>query len=104
MSYMRRILTYMHYTIKSIIIGIKLKGIDIVFATSTPLTIALSGYIFSKIHRVEFIFEVRDVWPDIPIGLGVLKNKLLIVLLLKRYEYFIYKKADHIIVASIRNV
>ena len=99
MSYMRRILAFMYYIIKSIIIGIKLKEIDIVFATSTPLTIALSGYILSKIHRAKFIFEVRDVWPDIPIGLGVLKNKLLIALL-KRYEYFIYKKADHIIVAS----
>ena len=37
--------------------------------------IALSGYILIKIHRAKFIFEVRDVWPDIPIGLGVLKNK-----------------------------
>lgn len=42
MSYMRRILAFMHYIIKSIIIRIKLKEIDIVFATSTPLTIALS--------------------------------------------------------------
>lgn len=99
MSYMRRILAFMHYIIKSIIIGIKLKGIDTVFATSTPLTIAIPGYILSKIHRSKFIFEVRDVWPDIPIGVGVLKNRLLIVLL-KKYEYFVYKKADHIIVAS----
>lgn len=99
MSYMRRILVFVYYIINSIIIGIKLKGINIVFASSTPLTVAIPGYILSKIHKSKFIFEARDIWPDIPIELGVLKNKLLLVLL-KKYERFIYTKADHIIVAS----
>ena len=99
MSYLRRFFTFLNYVIKSIIIGIKLKGIDIVFASSTPLTIAIPGYILSRYHRAKFIFEVRDVWPDIPIELGVIKNKLLIKIL-KKFELFIYNKANHIIVAS----
>jgi len=99
MSYLRRIFTFLNYVVKSIIIGIKLKGIDIVFATSTPLTIAIPGYLLSRYHKAKFIFEVRDVWPDIPIELGVIKNKLLIKIL-KKFEIFIYDKANHIIVAS----
>ena len=99
MSYLRRISTFFNYIIRSIIIGIKLKGIDIVFATSTPLTIAIPGYILSKFHKSKFIFEVRDVWPDIPIELGVIKNKI-IIKILKKFELFIYNKSSHIIVAS----
>lgn len=99
MSYLRKIFTFLNYIVKSIVIGIKLKGIDFVFATSTPLTIAIPGYILSRHHKAKFIFEVRDVWPDVPIELGVIKNKLLIKIL-KKFELFIYNKANHIIVAS----
>jgi glycosyltransferase involved in cell wall biosynthesis len=100
MTYLRRIFLFLNFIIKSIIIGIKFKDIDIVFATSTPITIAIPGYLLSRFHKAKFIFEVRDVWPDIPIELGVIKNKLLINIL-KKFELFIYKRANHIIVASV---
>ncbi|NLL62090.1 MAG: glycosyltransferase family 4 protein [Candidatus Atribacteria bacterium] len=100
MSYLKRINLFLKYIFKSIIIGTKIKNIDIVFATSTPLTIAIPGYILSRFHRAKFIFEVRDVWPDIPIELGVVKNRFLIFIL-KKFELFIYNKANHIIVASV---
>lgn len=39
---------------------------DVVFATSTPLTIALPGICASLFRRVPMVFEVRDLWPAIP--------------------------------------
>lgn len=50
---------------------------DLVFATSTPLTIALPA-LYAK-HRlsVPMVFEVRDLWPELPIAMGALRNPLL---------------------------
>jgi glycosyltransferase involved in cell wall biosynthesis len=50
---------------------------DVVFATSTPLTIALPGAYAAKRQKVPMVFEVRDLWPDVPIAMKVLKNSVL---------------------------
>lgn len=47
---------------------------DLVFATSTPLTIALPAAIASWCSRVPMVLEVRDLWPKVPIALGALPN------------------------------
>lgn len=99
MGFINRIISFLDYIVKCITIGIKIKNVDVVFATSTPLTIGIPGYILSKIKRSKFIFEVRDVWPDIPIELGFIKNKFMIYLL-KKFELFLYENADQIIVLS----
>jgi len=50
---------------------------DIVFATSTPLTIVIPGVFAAKRHRVPMVFEVRDLWPELPIAMGALKGPLI---------------------------
>jgi glycosyltransferase involved in cell wall biosynthesis len=62
---------------------------DIVFASSTPLTIALPGIYASWKRRVPFVFEVRDLWPEIPIAVGALRNPVLrrLACLLERFAY-----------------
>jgi glycosyltransferase involved in cell wall biosynthesis len=47
---------------------------DVVFATSTPLTIALPGVLASRRQGIPMVFEVRDLWPDVPIALGALRS------------------------------
>ncbi len=51
---------------------------DVVFATSTPLTIALPGMAVAGRRRVPLVFEVRDLWPEVPIAIGALKNPIMI--------------------------
>ena len=51
-------------------------GGDLVFATSTPLTIALPAVYAAKRCGIPMVFEVRDLWPAVPIALGALKNPL----------------------------
>lgn len=99
MNFTRRIMAFIDYIFKSVLIGIKIKDVDVIFATSTPLTIGIPGYILSKFKKAKLIFEVRDVWPDIPIELGFIKNKL-VIKLLKKLELFIYKNSDQIITLS----
>lgn len=47
---------------------------DVVFATSTPLTIAIPGIWASRRRGVPMVFEVRDLWPELPIAVGALRN------------------------------
>lgn len=49
---------------------------DVIFATSTPLTIAIPGLIASSLKRIPFVFEVRDMWPAVPIALGAIRHPL----------------------------
>lgn len=49
---------------------------DLVFATSTPLTIAIPGIAASRWHRVPLVFEVRDLWPAVPLAMGALRSPL----------------------------
>lgn len=72
---------------------------DVVIATSTPLTIGIPGRILSRRHRVPFVFEVRDLWPQAPIEMGALRNPLA-KWVARRLERWLYKVADHIIPLS----
>jgi glycosyltransferase involved in cell wall biosynthesis len=49
---------------------------DVIYATSTPLTIAVPGIIGKHWQRTPLVFEVRDLWPELPIAVGALKNPL----------------------------
>ena len=50
---------------------------DLVFATSTPLTAAIPGIAAKLFRRKPFVFEVRDLWPELPRAMG-LKNPLVL--------------------------
>lgn len=95
----KRIISFLHFMVVSTLIGLKEKETDVIYATSTPLTIGLPAIIVSKLKRKKFIFEVRDVWPDIPIELGFIKSDLLKKILFK-FEKTVYKNASHIVVLS----
>lgn len=62
---------------------------DVVFATSTPLTIALPGAYSAFRARCPMVFELRDLWPLVPIEIGALRNPATkqAGLLLERFAY-----------------
>lgn len=50
---------------------------DVIFATSTPLTIAIPAIFAKYRQKSPLVLEVRDLWPSVPIELGYLSNCLL---------------------------
>ncbi len=72
---------------------------DVVFATSTPLTIALPAVYASRRLRVPMVFEVRDLWPEVPIAIGALASRSSIAAA-RRLERFAYDNAAHIVALS----
>lgn len=79
--------------------AISIKDSDIIFATSTPLTIAIPGVIASKVKKTHMVFEVRDLWPEVPIAMGVL-NKQYQIYLAKFLEKWAYNNSEHVIALS----
>lgn len=74
-------------------------GGDVVFATSTPLTIAVPGVFAARALHVPFVFEVRDLWPTAPIELGLLTNPAMI-LAARAVERLAYREAAHVVTLS----
>ena len=98
MNFIQRIYSFIVYCIYAYIIGRKL-NYGLVLASSTPLTVAIPGIFLSKIRKVPFILEVRDLWPAIPIELKIIRNVLLIKL--SQYlERISYRLSDKIIALS----
>ncbi len=76
-----------------------IKNVDLVYATSTPLTIGLSALKIKKELGIPFYFEVRDLWPEAPVQLGIIKNRF-VKSYLERLEKKVYKEAEKIIALS----
>jgi len=78
-SLIKRAIIFLRYSFNSIKIVLS-KDFDLLFATSTPLTAGISGVI-AKIFKPKkkFIFEVRDLWPELPKAMGVIKNPVLLL-------------------------
>ena len=74
-------------------------NVDLCYATSTPLTIGLSALKIKKELGIPYYFEVRDLWPEAPVQLGVIKNRFL-KSYLEQLEKKVYKNAEKIIALS----
>ena len=98
MTFKRRIWAFIKFSLFAIPAVIKRKS-DLIFATSTPLTICIPALIGKFFTRSKFIFEVRDLWPELPIAFGALKNPFLIFLA-KTLEKIAYYFSDAVIALS----
>lgn len=76
MGFYRRLGAFGGYAVAA---AMRARGVhaDAIYATSTPLTVAVPAIVASTLNHVPFVFEVRDLWPDVPIALGYLRNPLL---------------------------
>jgi len=99
MSMVARIRSFLRFMFLATAAGMGAHDVDVVFATSTPLTIAVPGMLLSAFHRAPFVFEVRDLWPEVPIAMGVLANPLLQAAA-RWLERTAYRRARHIVALS----
>jgi glycosyltransferase involved in cell wall biosynthesis len=76
-SLLRRSWTFAKYAVRSSLTAVSEKS-DVVFATSTPLTAAIPGLFAHYLRWKPFVFEVRDLWPELPKAMGVIKNPLVL--------------------------
>ncbi|MFZ2146905.1 MAG: glycosyltransferase family 4 protein [Sedimentisphaerales bacterium] len=98
-SYLRRVTSFLSFCLLSIYVGLRTKSVDVVYASSTPLTVGIPALVIKWAKHIPFVFEVRDQWPEIPIELGIITNRFLIKILLW-LEKTIYRNCSSLIALS----
>jgi len=98
-SFFHRLINFFSFMFSSFFVGLGVKNVDAVWGTSPPIFQGWTAWCLARLKGIPFLFEIRDLWPEFAIGIGVLKNKILISL---SYwlESFLYRHADKIVVNS----
>lgn len=95
MSFLKRTWVFFLYVRKTVALALSYKY-DVLFASSTPLTVGIPGIFARWFRRKKFIFEVRDLWPELPKAMGVIKNPVLLWLM-GVLEFLCYHSANKLI-------
>lgn len=95
----QRLISFLKFMCRSMIEALRQKEVDMIIATSTPLTIGFPALVLNRFKKIPYLFEVRDLWPEVPIQMGGLRNPVLKKLAFA-FEKQIYKKAKHIVALS----
>lgn len=98
MNYKQRVMAFLEYAYKAAFKAASIPA-DLVFATSTPLTVAIPAVYAKRRRRIPMVFEVRDLWPEAAIAIGALKNPLTIKVA-RRLERQAYRHATRVIALS----
>lgn len=97
-----RLLDYLRFHTISTLAGLTIAGeFDVMLVPSPPLTIGLSAWILQLMKRRPFIYNVQEIYPDVAVSLGVLKNPT-VIRMLEKLEQFIYRRARAVTVISER--
>lgn len=87
-----RLLSWIWFHIVSTFVCLFVGKIDVLIACTPPLTIGLGAWFVGVLKRCRYVFNVQEVYPDIAVNLGYMKNHL-VIRFFKWLERFIYKHA-----------
>jgi lipopolysaccharide/colanic/teichoic acid biosynthesis glycosyltransferase len=98
-NFVWRVVSFLSFMMTSLLAALKAGPVDLVLGTSPPIFQVGSAWAVSALRRRPLVFEVRDLWPEFAIDMGVLKSQALIRLS-RWLEAFLYSRSKHIIVNS----
>lgn len=76
-GFAKRALTFLKFAARSVGIAFS-EQYDVLFATTTPLTAGIPGIFARWLRGKPFVFEVRDLWPELPRAMGAIKNPVVL--------------------------
>jgi len=92
----RRTLDYISYMVLAVLAALFVRGVDLVIGTSPQFFTAYAAFQVSRLKRIPFIFELRDLWPESIKAVGAMRNRRLLRCL-EKLELFLYRQAARII-------
>ena len=95
MGFVQRLGVFLKFAIGSVGVALR-EPADVVFATTTPLTAGIPGIFARWLTRKPFVFEVRDLWPELPKAMGVITNPV-VLWLMSALEWVSYRSADRLV-------
>lgn len=76
-GFIKRAMIFVKFALRSVKLALA-ERYDVVFATTTPLTAGIPGIFARWLRGKPFVFEVRDLWPELPRAMGVIRNPLVL--------------------------
>jgi glycosyltransferase involved in cell wall biosynthesis len=98
-SYLGRLISFFSFMFSSVWAALHVKEVDLIMGTTPPIFQSVSAWFVALIRRKPFLLEVRDLWPEFAISMGVIRNPVVIALA-HWLEHFLYARATHILVNS----
>ncbi len=98
-SFVHRVFAFLSFMASSFWLGLGVKDVDLVWGTSPPIFQGVTAWALARLKGAKFLFEVRDLWPQFAVAVGVLTNPVLIRAS-EWLERFLYRQADRVMVNS----
>ena len=98
MSKRERIVSFFNFLVRASAVAARVPA-DVIYASSTPLTVAVPGIVAKFTQRASLVAEIRDLWPEVPIKLGYLNNPVAIFLA-KQLEKAFYAVSSEVVALS----
>jgi glycosyltransferase involved in cell wall biosynthesis len=98
-SFVHRVFAFVSFMASSFWLGLGVKNVDVVWGTSPPIFQGVTAWALARLKGAKFLFEVRDLWPQFAVAVGVLTNPILIRMS-EWLERFLYRHADRVMINS----
>ena len=98
-GFVKRILDYQSFMLSATLAAPFVRGVDVVVGTSPQFFTACAAYLVSRMKRIPFVFELRDMWPESIKAVGAMKDSA-VIRVLERIEMFLYRKAARIVTVT----
>ena len=95
-----RIVVAASFMVSACITGMVLPRFDVVIATSPQFLVGVSGWWRKLTRGTPLVFEVRDLWPESIVGVGMSDEDSLFVRSLDRVARFLYRHSDRVVVVN----
>lgn len=94
-GFIKRSLLFLLFALRSVGVALT-RRYDVLFATTTPLTAGIPGIAARWLRGKPFVFEVRDLWPELPREMGVITNPV-VLRAMGVLEWVSYRSAHQVI-------
>src|SRR6516164_4137187 len=95
-----RMRNYSSFCVSAALRGLALPRPDVIIATSPQILVGLAGWWIAFSRRIPFVFEVRDLWPESLIAVGVGREDSLLHQAVGAVARLLYDHSDHIVVVT----
>ena len=99
-GFVRKTLSHLSFMVSALVLGnARLGTADVIIASSPSFFAVISAWVMSRMRKIPFVFEVRDLWPAVFVDLGVLTNPF-VIRALESVEMFLYQRAALVVTVT----
>ncbi len=92
-----RLANYLSFALWALVTGLRVPRPAVVVASSPSLPAAAGAAVVAFVKRAPLVLEVRDLWPDSAVAMGLIRRGSALDRVAKAFEWFCYRRAAHVI-------